>query len=359
MSCAPTSRRSARRRVRSRPGAPVYRPSVPRPSPAPNPETQSFQAQGFQTPSQQPQDFRPLQDFQQPDFQQQEFQPRQDFQQPDFQPRQDFQQPDFQPRQDFQAPSAPQQSPPAPQQSAPMTGAYPVQAQQPPVADPTYQRGYQEGYQQAGPGVADVGDAGRAERPCGRHGPRAQRADGGPAPVLQRHEPVRRRGTARSGTRPGTCSRAGTHLVRVGPGHSGRADGAAQQSFEAPAREFSEPYPTGAVYDPTYGSPAPLAKRAAGTDGDGKDPLDPEYVRDSVEARSEWTASAVLYEEMTSLLRRGAFQEDDVKENDSYRPATVRHRGCQRRADPPHSRCLRHRGGPHCRASLGSHRPRS
>jgi hypothetical protein len=105
---------------------------------------------------------------------------------------------------------------------------------------------------------------------------------------------------------------------------------AVQQSFEAPAREFeapvrefSEPYPTGAVYDPSYGSAAPLAKRAAGTDGDGKDPLDPEYVRDSVEARSEWTASAVLYEEMTSLLRRGAFQEDDVKENDSYRPAAV------------------------------------
>ncbi|WP_211240251.1 hypothetical protein, partial [Promicromonospora kroppenstedtii] len=96
-----------------------------------------------------------------------------------------------------------------------------------------------------------------------------------------------------------------------------------QQAFEPPVREFSEPYPTGAVYDPSYGSSAPLAKRAAGTDGDGKDPLDPEYVRDSVEARSEWTASAVLYEEMTSLLRRGAYQEDDVKENDSYRPAAV------------------------------------
>jgi hypothetical protein len=79
------------------------------------------------------------------------------------------------------------------------------------------------------------------------------------------------------------------------------------------------------VYDPSsYGEPASLTRRTPGSDSDGTDPLDREYVRDSVEARSEWVASATLYEEMTSLLNRGAYQEDDVKtEIDSYRPETV------------------------------------
>lgn len=285
---------------------------------APAPETQSFQVQNFQAPSSQPQDFQPLQDFQQVDFQ-----PRQDFQQPDFQPRQDFQQPDFQPRHDFQAPSAPQQSAPAPQQAAPMTGAYPtVQAPQAPVADPTYQRGYQEGYQRA------VQESLTSAMPSV---PSAPAGGTVPLPGAQTPTPAPAHGTnpfvdaapRAAAPAPAPAPEQAPTSFASSPATQAVPMATAQQSFEAPAREFSEPYPTGAVYDPTYGSPAPLAKRAAGTDGDGKDPLDPEYVRDSVEARSEWTASAVLYEEMTSLLRRGAFQEDDVKENDSYRPAAV------------------------------------
>jgi HAMP domain-containing protein len=250
---------------------------------------------------------------------------------------QGFQAQNFQP-QHFQAPSGPPQGNPAP-----LTGAFPAQAPQQPTADPTYQRGYQEGYQKAvqesltsavsavpsAPAggtvpvpVAQV-SAPAAPRPAVTPGtnpfvdaaPRAAAAAAAPAPAPERA--------------PASYERAPSSYASA-PATQAVPMAAVQQSFEAPAREFeapvrefSEPYPTGAVYDPSYGSAAPLAKRAAGTDGDGKDPLDPEYVRDSVEARSEWTASAVLYEEMTSLLRRGAFQEDDVKENDSYRPAAV------------------------------------
>jgi hypothetical protein len=62
------------------------------------------------------------------------------------------------------------------------------------------------------------------------------------------------------------------------------------------------------------------------TSDPGQDPLDPQYVPDTVEARSEWMASAVLYEEMSTLLRRGVFQEENVTANhddQSYRPTTV------------------------------------
>nr|BFF19915.1 hypothetical protein GCM10025730_34360 [Promicromonospora thailandica] len=191
--------------------------------------------------------------------------------------------------------------------AAPPTGAFPAQAPAAPapapsVEDPTYQRGYQEGYQRAVqeamtsavstvpsapaggtvPVPAQSAPPAQASNPFVDAAPRA--AAPAPAPAPQRQAPT------------SFASAPATQAVPMAT---------AQQSAPAPAREFSEPYPTGAVYDPTYGSPAPLAKRAAGTDGDGKDPLDPEYVRDSVEARSEWTASAVLYEEMTSLLRRG------------------------------------------------------
>jgi signal transduction histidine kinase len=38
-------------------------------------------------------------------------------------------------------------------------------------------------------------------------------------------------------------------------------------------------------------------------------PLDPYAIPDTLEARSEWMASAVLYEEMSALLRRGVFAE--------------------------------------------------
>jgi len=269
--------------------------------PAPNVETQSFQLQNLQAPTAPAQDFQPQEDFQ----------PRQDFQpQEDFQPRQDFQPQQELQQREFQAPSAPQQA-------GPMTGAFPVQAQQQP-ADPTYQRGYQEGYQRALresltsaiPSVPNAPAGGTVPLPTAPSSAPAQGAN----PFVD---------AAPRAAAPAPAPERAPTSFASSPATEAVPMATAQQSYEAPAREFSEPYPTGAVYDPTYGSSAPLAKRAAGTDGDGKDPLDPEYVRDSVEARSEWTASAVLYEEMTSLLRRGAFQEDDVKENDSYRPATV------------------------------------
>lgn len=255
--------------------------------------------------------------------------PPQNFQLPSA-PPQDFQ--DLQVPQDFQAPYVPQ-GVPAPQ-AGPMTGAFPVQAPAPaqpqqPVADPTYQRGYQEGYQRAVqesltsamPAVPSAPTGGTVPMPTQAHATVPAPAHGSnpfvdAAPRAAAPAPA-----------PAPAPERAPTSFDSGPATQAVPMAAVQQSFEAPVREpireFSEPYPTGAVYDPTYGSPAPLAKRAAGTDGDGKDPLDPEYVRDSVEARSEWTASAVLYEEMTSLLRRGAFQEDDVKENDSYRPAAV------------------------------------
>lgn len=266
---------------------------------SPNVERQSFQAQNFQAPSSLPQD---------------------------------FQAPN--PPQDFQAPAAPQ-SAPAPQAAGPMTGAFPTQApapaqpQQTPAADPTYQRGYQEGYQRAVQESLTAAMPSVPSAPAGGTVPvptQAQAAVQAQAPASNPFVEAAPRAAAPAPTQTPAPEQAPTSFASS-PATQAVPMTTAQQSFEAPVREpvreFSEPYPTGAVYDPTYGSPAPLAKRAAGTDGDGKDPLDPEYVRDSVEARSEWTASAVLYEEMTSLLRRGAFQEDDVKENDSYRPAAV------------------------------------
>lgn len=61
--------------------------------------------------------------------------------------------------------------------------------------------------------------------------------------------------------------------------------------------------------------------------GDARaDALDPHYVPDTVEARSEWMASAVLYEEMSTLMQRGVFQEENVttsNEEQTYRPTAV------------------------------------
>ncbi|MFE7506226.1 ATP-binding protein [Promicromonospora sp. NPDC057488] len=230
------------------------------------------------------------------------------------------------PAQSFQAPSGPPLGNPAP-----LTGAFPAPVEEVPLADPTYQRGYQEGYQKAVqesltsalPAIPNAPAGGTVPVPTQVQAPApssnpfvdaAPRAAAPAAPVAPAPAAPAPAVPAPAPAPAAFVSAPATQAVPV-------AD--VQQAFEPPVREFREPYPTGAVYDPSYGSSAPLAKRAAGTDGDGKDPLDPEYVRDSVEARSEWTASAVLYEEMTSLLRRGAYQEDDVKENDSYRPAAV------------------------------------
>jgi HAMP domain-containing protein len=280
------------------------------PVPAPNVETQSFQqTQSFQAPN-----------YQEPSYQEPSYpapggQP-QDFQAPAYQA------PEFQ-APEFRAPSVPQQSAPAPHQ-APPTGAHQLQAPRTPLADPTYQRGYEEGYQRAVQESLTSAMPAVQSAPAGGTVPVPSAQAPAPAPAYSTNPFVEAAPRAAApAPAPAPAPEQAPTSFASSPATQAVPMATAQQSFEAPAREFREPYPTGAVYDPTYGSPAPLAKRAAGTDGDGKDPLDPEYVRDSVEARSEWTASAVLYEEMTSLLRRGAFQEDDVKENDSYRPATV------------------------------------
>ena len=70
------------------------------------------------------------------------------------------------------------------------------------------------------------------------------------------------------------------------------------------------------------GSVLPLRPTETG----GQDPLDPHFVPDTVEARSEWMASAVLYEEMSTMLQRGVFQEGNVtstNDEQTYRPTTV------------------------------------
>ncbi|MDR7383499.1 ATP-binding protein [Promicromonospora iranensis] len=287
-------------RPASRPIQTVSGPAGGVPFGAPNVETQSFQAPNFSAPSGPPQDFpapRVPQDFPAPRV-----------------------------PQDFQAPKAPQSSP-APQPAGPMTGTFPSAApeqEQRPAADPTYQRGFQEGYQRAVQESLTSAVPAVPSAPAGGTVPVPTQAQTAAQAPAQGNNPfVDAAPRAAAASAPASAPEQAPTSFASAPATQAVPMATAQQSFEAPAREFSEPYPTGAVYDPTYGSPAPLAKRAAGTDGDGKDPLDPEYVRDSVEARSEWTASAVLYEEMTSLLRRGAFQEDDAKENDSYRPAAV------------------------------------
>ncbi|WP_170176923.1 ATP-binding protein [Myceligenerans xiligouense] len=201
------------------------------------------------------------------------------------------------------------------------TPAVPAAPASPPAApEEPYQRGYQEGYQRAleetrAHSVVDVetSTVPRAAVPA-------------PAPATSPVDPRASRATV-----PLMASPA-TEAVPLPPADATRppaatAAPAAETSSRSSTRssgggEFRDPYPTGAVYDPSsYGEPASLTRRTPGSDSDGTDPLDREYVRDSVEARSEWVASATLYEEMTSLLNRGAYQEDDV--SDSYRPETV------------------------------------
>ena len=71
-----------------------------------------------------------------------------------------------------------------------------------------------------------------------------------------------------------------------------------------------------------YGAPVPLVRRQV----PDLEPLDPEYISDSVEARSDWMASAVLYEEMSTLLQGSDdFQETALSGADSgtYQPLRV------------------------------------
>ncbi|GAB4087123.1 hypothetical protein GCM10028784_37530 [Myceligenerans cantabricum] len=227
-------------------------------------------------------------------------------------------------------PAPPQQASPAPspQQAPPPPPAGYGAPAPAPVPEETYQRGYQEGYLRAieetrAHAVVDANTSAvpRASVPAPAPAtspvdPRVSQAAmplrGGPATEAVPLPPA-------DATRPPTGT--GAHAAVRAP--------EAPASPTLPPRGFSElrePQQTGAVYEPaSYGEPAPLAERSLGSDRDGQDPLDPEYVRDSVEARSEWMASATLYEEMTSLLNRGAYQEDDVKTEtaNSYRPETV------------------------------------
>ncbi|MBL0886041.1 HAMP domain-containing sensor histidine kinase [Myceligenerans indicum] len=226
-----------------------------------------------------------------------------------------------------QAAPAPAPAAPAPAPAAPAPAA--------PVREEPYQRGYQEGYQRAleetrAHTVVDV-DTSTVPRsavpaPTPATSPVDQRVAhaaarvGGPATEAVPMPPA-------DATRPPAAS-----AMPAPPAPAPAAPLAPARPVPGPAAEqlsgseFRDPYPTGAVYDPSsYGEPASLTRRTPGSDSDGADPLAREYVRDSVEARSEWVASATLYEEMTSLLNRGAYQEDDVRTEgrDSYRPETV------------------------------------
>ncbi|WP_407320243.1 nitrate- and nitrite sensing domain-containing protein [Isoptericola halotolerans] len=108
----------------------------------------------------------------------------------------------------------------------------------------------------------------------------------------------------------------------------------------APPPQQTEPAPVAA--EPAQPAPAFAASADEGrpvarsysesvlplrSTGEAKaDPLDPQYVPDTVEARSEWMASAVLYEEMSTLMQRGVFQEENVttsNEEQTYRPTAV------------------------------------
>jgi hypothetical protein len=95
------------------------------------------------------------------------------------------------------------------------------------------------------------------------------------------------------------------------------------QAFSPRSFEPEPPEPSSRRGTASYGESV-LPLRA--TTGDG-DPLDPGYTApDTVEARSEWMASAVLYEEMSTLLRRGVFQEETVtptNDEQTYRPTMV------------------------------------
>ncbi|KRD35757.1 hypothetical protein ASE27_13400 [Oerskovia sp. Root918] len=73
-------------------------------------------------------------------------------------------------------------------------------------------------------------------------------------------------------------------------------------AFAAPAAPTAFAPPPAAAPPQAAPAPAPLVRRPA---QEQIEPLDPTYVSDSVEARSDWIASAVLYEEMSTLLRNG------------------------------------------------------
>ncbi len=66
-----------------------------------------------------------------------------------------------------------------------------------------------------------------------------------------------------------------------------------------------------------YGPPSPLQRRPL---PEPLEPLDPGYISDSVEAHSEWVASAVLRDEVTALLHSGADYVAARDAGDLYEP---------------------------------------
>jgi signal transduction histidine kinase len=90
-----------------------------------------------------------------------------------------------------------------------------------------------------------------------------------------------------------------------------------------PEASFVAPQPAPGPAATAYGPPTPLVRRQA---GEAIEPLEPGYIADSVEARSDWMASAVLYEEMSTLLQGSTdFQEATLADpNDGiYQPLQV------------------------------------
>ena len=102
----------------------------------------------------------------------------------------------------------------------------------------------------------------------------------------------------------------------------------ARAEAPAPAAPAYEPTPAPeptAAYEPTQAPAAPASPSPAAAELPGRtlrprslDPLDAEYVVDPVTAKSEWLASAVLYEEMTTLLRTSSF--DPAPTGATYQP---------------------------------------
>ncbi|MBN0039136.1 nitrate- and nitrite sensing domain-containing protein [Cellulosimicrobium cellulans] len=91
----------------------------------------------------------------------------------------------------------------------------------------------------------------------------------------------------------------------------------------APEASVTAPDPAPSPAATGYGPPTPLVRRQV---GEAIEPLEPGYVADSVEARSDWMASAVLYEEMSTLLQGSTdFQEATLADpNDGiYQPLKV------------------------------------
>ncbi|MFC8732215.1 ATP-binding protein [Luteimicrobium sp. NPDC057192] len=93
----------------------------------------------------------------------------------------------------------------------------------------------------------------------------------------------------------------------------------------AAAYEPTPAYEPAPAYEPVPAPPAAAPPTLAGPELTGRtlrprslDPLDPEYVVDPVTAKSEWLASSVLYEEMTTLLRTNSF--DPAPTGATYQP---------------------------------------